>query len=210
MASPLQTPVRLTTHQTRYNFNRPTAHDPDTPLNQHYSHTFPPTSLVDAFPSLPGMTEPKKVDRLRAPAGQRLEDRVYGAPLMLPLPFAASVGTGWRLVVDLGLELNGEVREAGSAAEERVTRRGVTGCDIARASAVVGVGAVAVGTLVRRDQEWRAVVGVFGNFWAGRCGTGGQWAVVDRPFLDRLHFAVTEMGPNLEQPPPWSMGEAQE
>jgi hypothetical protein len=83
---------------------------------------------------------------------------------MLPLPFAASVGTGWRLVVDLGLELNGEVREAGSAAEERVTRRGVTGCDIARASAVVGVGAVAVGTLVRRDQEWRAVVGVFGIF----------------------------------------------
>jgi hypothetical protein len=25
MASPLQTPVRLTTHQTRYNSNRPTA-----------------------------------------------------------------------------------------------------------------------------------------------------------------------------------------
>lgn len=78
-----------------------------------------------------------------------------------------------------------------------------------RVSAVVGVGAVAVGTLARRNQEWQAGVGVFGNFWAGRCGTGGQWAVVDRPFLDRLHFALTEMGPNLEQPPPWSMGEAQ-
>jgi hypothetical protein len=34
MASPLQTLVRLTTHQTRNNSNQPTTHDPDTPLNE--------------------------------------------------------------------------------------------------------------------------------------------------------------------------------
>ena len=46
----------------------------------------------------------------------------------------AAAGMSWRLGVDLGLDLDGEVGEAGSdaePAEERVVRRGVTGCDIA-------------------------------------------------------------------------------
>jgi hypothetical protein len=84
MASPLQTPVRLTTHQTRYNFNRPTAHDPDTPLNQHYSHTFPPTSLVDAFPSLPGMTQTTLMDR---PAHCRTSPTVHLTEILCAYDF---------------------------------------------------------------------------------------------------------------------------
>jgi hypothetical protein len=41
MASPLQTPVRLTTHQTRYNSNRPTAHNPDDRLNHQLLSRLP-------------------------------------------------------------------------------------------------------------------------------------------------------------------------
>jgi hypothetical protein len=42
-----------------------------------------------------------------------------------------AAGMSWRLGVDLGLDLDGEAGSDAEPAEERVVRRGVTGCDIA-------------------------------------------------------------------------------
>lgn len=117
--------------------------------------------------------------------------------------FAAAVGTGWRLGVDLGLDPDGEVGEAGSAAEERVARRGVTGCDIAE-----GVGGGRRRRGCRRNprrQEagtgWEWDLGGdqgmasrerdFGKFWARAVAwAGGKmthgWAVVDWPLLGQF------------------------
>lgn len=46
-----------------------------------------------------------------------------------PSSFAAA-GMSWRLGVDLGLDLDGEAGSDTEPADERVVRRGVTGCDI--------------------------------------------------------------------------------
>ena len=70
-----------------------------------------------------GRQEPEEVRSLHAAAGQRLEERVGGAPLILPSSFAAA-GMSWQRAFGPGL--GWEVGEAGSEsepAEERVVRR---------------------------------------------------------------------------------------
>jgi len=99
--------------------------------------------------------------------------------------FAAAVGTGWRLGVDLGLDPDGEVGEAGSAAEERVARRGVTGCDIAEG---VGGGRRRRGCRRNPRRQEAGTGGIrerdLGKFWARAVAWAGgkmthRWAVVD-------------------------------